>query len=310
MKILFVFSINAGFISPFIQEQIESLSKTGINYQTYRIQGKGIKGYLNNLIKLRKTIYDYKPNLLHAHYGLAGLLAVLQRKVPVIITFHGSDIYDRKNRILSKIALCLATESIFVSKEMADIVKSKSQYIIPCGVNLEVFTPMDKKRSRDLLGLNHNIKYILFSSSFNNAVKNSRLALEAINILELQGIRCELLELKGYSRKEVSLFLNAADVALLTSFHEGSPQFIKEAMACNCPIVSTDVGDVRTILDGTDGTYLTSYEIEDIVNSLKKALDYNKRTTGRDKLGKYDNKLIIAKILEIYQKHNDKNNNS
>jgi glycosyltransferase involved in cell wall biosynthesis len=95
--------------------------------------------------------------------------------------------------------------------------------------------------------------------------------------------------------------LNAVDVALMCSFMEGSPQFIKEAMACNCPIVSTDVGDVKEIIKNVPGCYITSFELDDVVEKLRLAFAYGKRTTGRGKIQHLDNNIIARKVVEIYK---------
>ena len=88
-------------------------------------------------------------------------------------------------------------------------------------------------------------KYILFSSNFENKVKNYQLLHDAKNYIK---DKFEIIELKNFDRKSVSRLFNAVDVAVMTSFSEGSPQFIKEAMASNCPIISVDVGDVKSIV--------------------------------------------------------------
>lgn len=309
MKVLYVFSNNAGSVSPFIKEQIDSLAALGVKYKSIAIKGKGIVGYLKNLSKLRRLIADFKPDVIHAHYGLSGLLAVLQRKVPVIITFHGSDVYLVKNRFLSWMASFLAADSIFVSHKMADLMNSRSGIILPCGVNMDIFSPKHKVLVREKLGLDQDAKYILFSSSFTNPVKNAKLALDAVELLNMRGVKCKLLELKGYSREDVARLLNAVDVALMTSFHEGSPQFIKEAMACNCPIVSTNVGDVASVVNGVDGTFISSHNIDDVAKNIENALNYNKRTQGRESIAAYDNINISLKILNIYRKYSETYNN-
>lgn len=85
-------------MSPFIIEQADEMDKLGINVIYFGIKGKGVFGYLKNYFKLYKTVLHENVDIVHAHYGLSGLLAILQRKVPVVITFHGSDIYDKRVR--------------------------------------------------------------------------------------------------------------------------------------------------------------------------------------------------------------------
>jgi teichuronic acid biosynthesis glycosyltransferase TuaC len=304
MHILIICSYNNNSISPFIKEQVDSLIKLDCRFEYYLIKGKGVYGYIKNFFKLIRKIRSCKPDIIHAHYGLSGLLAVLQPFRPVIVTFHGSDINNPILRFLSKIAQRFSTESIFVSDKLKSLSKSSRGLIIPCGVDLEMFRPTDKGTSKRLLGLALNIKYVLFSSSFDNPIKNSSLAIDAVKSLSDQNVK--LLELKGYSRKEVNHLLNAVDCALMTSFNEGSPQFIKEAMACNCPIVSTDVGDVNWILGDSKGCFIVSNNLISISEKLKEILllsDKNIRTNGRERIISLDYGLdaIAQKVFNVYK---------
>lgn len=304
MKVLIVCSGNVkdfNFIihHAFIYEQIESI-KQGFNieYDTFFIKGKGIKGYLKNIPSLRKKIKSYSPDVVHAHFGLSGLVACLQNKKPVI-TFHGSEAYIPYVGLLSKIAGRLSSYNVFVGEKIKNRIKGhKNNSIVPCGINLDTFYPIDMKIAREKLNMEHEKKYILFSSSFDNPVKNSPLAFSAIGKLKMD---CELLELKNRSREEVNLLLNACNLFLLTSMSEGSPQVIKEAMACNRPIVATDVGDIREVIGNTEGCYITNFEPDDVADKIKLAISFDKRTNGREKIKHFDNNIIAKKIFEIYQ---------
>ena len=300
MKILIVCSGNNGKISPFIKDQVEALKRTSISIDYYLIRGKGIVGYFKNIFQLKKKIKKYSPDLLHAHFGLSGLLANLQRKIPVITTFHGSDINIERNRYYSKLTYYLSKKSIFVSKKLAAKLSIKNPKIIPCGVNLNIFSPKDKEKCREILKLNNDKKYILFSSSFNNKIKNYGLAKEAVSKLAILNV--ELLELKGYNRNEVALLMNAVDLALMTSFSEGSPQFIKEAMASNLPIVSTDVGDVKEIIFGIEGCFITSFDSADVAEKIDKAITFSKRINGRENISYLNEEVIADEIMKIYEK--------
>lgn len=303
MKILIVCSATNQQIAPFIQEQTDSLKCFGEMVDFFLIKQKGIKGYLQALPKLNARIRDFKPDIIHAHYGLSGLLANLQRKIPVVTTFHGSDINDPKILRWSKWAIWLSAHSIFVSQKIINIAKVQKHYsLLPCGIDTDFFYPVGKMDARQKLGWDTESIYILFAGSQDNTVKNYSLAKKAVDLID----KTELIELKGYSRNEVNLALNAADVALMTSFSEGSPQFIKEAMACNCPIVSTDIGDVKELIEDTDGCYITTFEINSVVEQLQKSLNFaakEGRTNGRSRLESagLTDKQIAAKLIEIYK---------
>ncbi len=298
MKILIVHSGNSNSISPFVSDQVEALVKLGVKVEYFLIKGKGALGYLKNLSLLKKTIKQLNPDLIHAHGGLSGFLAVLQRMTPVITTFHGSDINKPLTRIISFLTYLLSRKSIFVSKQLSNKIRAKKPKIIPCGVDISLFNEIDKIEARKKLGLSLTNKHILFSSNFNNSVKNYPLAKEAIDLLKK---KINLIELKNYSRKEVSLLMNAADLVLLTSFTEGSPQFIKEAMACNRPIVTTDVGDVDWLLEGVHGAYVCSKDPSVIAKSIQKALTV-KNVNARSKLItlKLDSASIAQRIKKTY----------
>ena len=226
-------------------------------------------------------------------------LSVLQRKVPVIITFHGSDVVFPIIRIFSRVAAALSHYNIFVSSKIHSKMGLNIRYsIIPCGINLDIFYPIEVKLALEKLNLDCDKRLILFASGFDNPVKNSDLALTALKFLKEPA---ELIELKNKSREQVNLLINACNLLLLTSFSEGSPQVIKEAMACNCPIVATDVGDISEVISGTDGCFITSFKPEEVVEKINFALEFNKRTNGREKIMHFDNKNIAEKVFDIYK---------
>lgn len=299
MKVLIVCSGNNKNISPFIEEQAESLRKNGVELDFFLIRKGGFLGYLRNLKKLKLKIISFQPDLVHAHYGLSGMLAVLQRKIPTVITFHGSDINNPKIRIISRIAMYLAKENIFVSEKLFKKSKLTKGHIIPCGVDFEIFFPIEQNQARNVLKLSLTKKYILFSSCFQNKDKNAALAIKAVSLLEDSNV--ELIELINFSRKEVNLLLNAVNVAILTSENEGSPQFIKEALACNCPIVATDVGDIKANVQNVDATYLTSFEAADVAAKLILALGDGKNN-GREKIKEFELNNISLSLISVYQK--------
>jgi len=301
MKVLIVCSVNSGRIVPFILEQAQSLMKIGVSVDYFTIQGKGINGYLKNRKALFKRINKYQPDLIHAHYGLSGLLANLQRNIPVITTYHGSDINNSRVFFFSKMAMLLSAYNLFVSeKNRTKSGMKKKQSLIPCGVDINLFKLKDKTEAQKILGFDSQKRYILFAGAFKNAVKNAELARKAVaNFPDVI-----LLELNGYSREEVVLLMNAVDIVLMTSFTEGSPQFIKEAMACNCPIVSVPVGDVPNVIKNVDGCYISTYELTDVSSKIQMALDFQKRTIGRNKIIELglDSETVAKNILRIYEK--------
>ena len=299
MKILVVASYNKNHFAPFILEQAEALKHIGCEVDYFGIVGKGIKGYFNAFGALRNKIKSFKPDIIHAHYGLSGLLANLQRSIPVVTTYHGSDINLPNVLRLSKIAMKLSAWNIFVSQRNVDIAKPKKNYLLlPCGVNLPNYVEEDICAVKQKLNWNPNKKYILFAGAFDNRVKNAKLAQDSVSLLE----NAELIELKGYTREQVIALFYAVDAFLMTSFTEGSPQVVKEAMACGCPIVSVDVGDVAERIDGLEACYIAERHPQDIANKLQQALSLNFRTKGRERIIELGltNDLVAKKLVEIY----------
>lgn len=304
MKILIVGNNKSGRFSPFVVEQVESVAKLGVEFDFFGVSGKGILGYLKCFPALKRKIREFKPDVIHAHYGLSGLHANLQRKVPVVTTFHGSDIHSLGlNLKLSKICMQLSAYNVFVSQYLQDIAKYKGEnYLVQaCGLDINTIAPTDRNIAREYFGWDIDKKYVLFSGSFTNSIKNYPLAKEAVEKI----LYVELVELKGFSRSEVSLLMSACDCLLLTSFREASPTVIKEAMACNRPIVTTDVGDVRWVMGDTEGCFITSYDADDCAEKLKLAIEFSKTkvaTVGRDRIIELglDSKTVAYKMLSIY----------
>jgi len=301
MNLLIVCSKNSGRIAPFIVEQADSLSKLRVEVDYFCIEGKGILGYLKNRKKLLLKIQEFTPNLIHAHYGLSGLLANSQRRIPVVTTYHGSDINIPRIFLLSRLNMLFSKHNIFVSE--IQMMKSKLHgdcSVIPCGVDMDLFIPMDKQVARQRLGINPDEKIILFAGAFSTAVKNPELAKVANGLVG----NTNLIELKGYNREEVAILLNAVDVLLMTSLTEGSPQIIKEAMACNCPIVSVDVGDVGQVIHNTTGCFITTYDPNDVAEKLRQALSFAACTEGRGRIEEMglDINTVAVKILKVYEK--------
>ena len=281
MKILIVASYNKNRFAPFIVEQANALVEQGCEVEYFGIVGKGIKGYLKAYKGLVKKIKEFKPDIVHAHYGLSGLMANLQRSVPVVTTYHGSDINLPNVLKLSKIAMRLSAFNIFVSQRNVDIAKPKKNFLLlPCGVNLPEYNEENVIAIKKQLNWQDSKKYILFAGAFDNRVKNAPLAIESVGLLE----NLELVELKGYTREQVTALFYAVDAFLMTSFTEGSPQVVKEAMACGCPIVSVDVGDVAERIDGLEGCYIAASNSQDIAEKLNIVLSQNSRTKGRDRI--------------------------
>lgn len=301
LKILIVCSENSGKIAPFITEQAEALNKLGLEIDFFTIKNKGWKGYLRNRKLFIKKIQEYKPDIVHAHYGLSGFLANLQRKVQVVTTYLGSDINYRIPYYFSRVSMIFSAFNIYVSdKNLKKSAQKRNYDLIPFGVDTDLFKPSDKTEARKELGLDINKKLVLFAGAFHNPVKNVQLAQAAITLLP----DVELMTLgNGYTRRQVALLMNAVDACLMTSHSEGSPQFIKEAMACNCPIVSVDVGDVREMIQSIAHCYVCGYDSQEIAGKLNEIFAKGERTNGRNEIiaRQLDQMSVANQILSVYR---------
>ncbi len=299
MKVLFIASYNAGFYLPFITEQADALRDLGIDVEFFPVLGNGIRGYLSNRKKIIQKVHEYRPDVIHAHYGLCGVLANLQRSVPVVTTYHGSDINETSGLRFSRLSILLSAWNIFVSQKNIDIAKpSKKFTLLPCGVTFKTFKAQPQMEARKALGWLPNDKIVIFAGAFSDRMKNYPLAKEVMQLVP----NATLVELKGYNREQVVHLFAAGDALLITSLSEGSPQSMKEAMACGCPIVSVDVGDVAERTAGLPGYYITSRNPQEIADALKEAIVFG-RTQGRQRLIELGmtNENIAKKLLAIYQ---------
>lgn len=294
---------------PFIREQVGALREQGCECEYYHIKGKGMMGYLRTIPGLRRKIREWKPDVMHAHYGLSCLVANLAtRRVPVVSTYHGSDINVKSVRRFSKMAMWLSAWNVFVSKRnmaLVGAIEGKKASLVPCGISLSEDQLQMREEARKALGWKADEKKVLFAGAFDNDVKDPELAKQAMKELKNEGVNAELIELKGYNRQQVNTLMCAVSCLLMTSKTEGSPQVIKEAMACGCPIVSVEVGDVTERTEGVEGCYVVpSREPKDIAEALVKALTFEGKTNGREKILEYGltNEQVALKIVDIYNR--------
>jgi len=308
MKILFVSSGNGKTgISPIILNQGESLKEQKIELEYFTIKGKGVKGYFKSIFMLRKYLKNNSPDIIHSHYSLSAFVASLAGSKPLVVSLMGSDVKSKVwYKWMIKIFNYLFWQNVIVkSQDMYNDIKINNTYIIPNGINMDRFKPIPKKIALNKLGWDSSKKHILFTSSPKRVEKNFKLAKEAYNLLANKNL--ELHYLENIPNVDMPFYYNAADVVLLTSLWEGSPNAIKEAMACNRPIVSTDVGDVKQVLTETIGCYITEHNSEKISEKINLALNYS-QTKGREQITHLDDILIAKKIIEIYKKIINKGN--
>jgi teichuronic acid biosynthesis glycosyltransferase TuaC len=268
--------------TPQIRDQLDALKARGVEVDLmYVDRYKGKRGYAEAAWRILLLTFQRKRyDLIHAYYGHCGLLARLQARYPIIVTFLGSDLLDPKDSPIGKVVARLADGIIVQSIEMKQIAKRDDAFIIPFGVNLDLFISYPMEDARQELGLALDEKLVLFPWNPARHVKRFDLVQEAIQIVQERYNRVRLVSLFDQPHETVVKYMNACNVMVLASEHEGSPMALREAMACNLPIISVDVGDVRQIIENTEGCYLCKREPADIAEKLCLALERGCRTYG------------------------------
>ena len=306
MKVLFVCSGNTKTgISSIVKNQGESLKKAGCQIEYFTVSSKGFWGYLSTIPKLRRHFLNKDFDLVHAHYSLSAMVAYLARVKPLIVSLMGSDVSE-KNWLswFVRHFLCLFWQIVIVKSEaMKQLLVPKDVLVIPNGVDLSAFKPLDREFSCNRIGWINDKKHLLFAANPKRYEKNYELAHKAFDHLKLSGV--ELHHLDNIPIEMMPYYYNASDVVILTSFWEGSPNVIKEAMACRRPVVSTDVGDVRFLFGNTEGCYITTFVVEDLVEKIKLAIDFSEKigvTGGHERVLEIglDSNTISGKLLSLY----------
>ncbi|HOZ14481.1 MAG TPA: glycosyltransferase family 4 protein [Tenuifilaceae bacterium] len=322
MRVLFVCSGNGKdfSVAPFILGQAESLRLQGVCVSFFTVTERGVIGYLRSIRKLRKFIRTNPIDIIHAHYSFNGLLALLSLvHKPLVVSFMGSDTYgdfDIKGRrkissyiniFISKLIQPFCNVIIVKSPNLARYIYCKKKLqLIPNGVDFDRFFSVDKNDAKQHLGLSLNKRYILFAADKYNERKNFALAQNGFSeISSIQDV--ELIVPYPVDQTQLNLYYNASDVVILTSHNEGSPNVVKEAMACNRPVVSTDVGDVRWLLGDELGYFISDFSDSDFSYKLRAALNYsleNPQTNGRNRLCNLglSAEKIAMQIINIYSK--------
>ena len=302
MKVLFVSSGNSlNGISPIIFNQGESLKKTGMILEYLTIKGSGLIGYLKSIPRIRKHIKQNKYDIVHAHYSLSAFAASLAGARPLIVSLMGSDVKSKKiYKIGIKIFNLFFWSAIIVkSEDMKASLGLETALVIPNGVDIDRFVPINRDEALAYTKWDKNKRHVLFAANPNRYEKNYKLAKNAFELINDSNI--ELHSLINIKNEHMPFYINASDVVLLTSLWEGSPNVIKESMACNRPIVSTDVGDIKYMIKKIDGCYVASFNEEDIKQKIILALEFSKtQGINRIKQLELDSNSIANKLIRFY----------
>ncbi len=323
MKVLAVTNMLPTIDSPsqgtFIQSQLQSL-KPLVDTQVLHIPRvqSGRSAYSQVRTRLHRVITEGRPDLIHVMYGgvLALLVATASEKLPLVVSFCGSDLLGDPQRSwkrremgrltvwASKLAALRADAIITKSRQLAAcvpaIVSRKKIYVIPNGVDFDLFRPLDSTLCREQLGWREGEFHVLFTGDPANETKRFADASNAVERLCARGVPARLQLMRGISHDKVPVWLNAAHVLLLCSLHEGSPNIVKESLACECPVVSTDVGDVAERIEAIAGCYLSDRDARSLADCLEAVFRSGSRLNCRHKLASIALSTTAERVMAVY----------
>lgn len=299
----------------FVERQARFLKGAGVDLEVFHFQGLGRPWrYLGAWLRARQRLALGRYDLIHAQFGQSGLVA-LPTRLPLVVTFRGSDIlgivsdndgrYTAAGRVLqwaSRLVARRADAVVVVSGHMKQsLPPGVSATVIPSGLDLSLFRPAPRDEARRRLGLPLDKPLVLFAGRPSHIRKRHALALQAMEILR-RSVPAELIVAWGVPHPEVPLFMNAADALVFTSMQEGSPNVVKEALACGLPVVSVNVGDVAERLDGVQGCVLCPDERpETIAAGLERILKDGRRIDAAAAVAGLDEHLQTARLIELYR---------
>lgn len=300
----------------FVKSQVDSLIAAGVDIQLYEIQGWRSTGeYLKALRAVPRVAASWSADLVHAHYGLSGLAAVAV-KAPLVVSFCGDDLLGRpdgsgrlslKSRALVYLSTFVAHRAdgvIVKSEEMHDVISDvPGVEVIPNGVDLGRFRLESRDDARAALGWRLDGKILLFPANPEEPRKNFALARAVERRLRERGWDVRLEHMYGMPQSAIARAMNAADVLLLPSFHEGSPNTVKEAMACELPVVAAPVGDCPERLRECHPSAIAERTEEAFTEATGRVLQAGTRSNGRAII---ENTLaldtVAQKVIAVYDR--------
>lgn len=299
----------------FAKREAHSLEPLGVTGERFFLSSRtSLRRLLQESRRFRKTLASFDPEVVHAHFGtMTGLFCVLSTRIPVVISYRGSDLNFEPGRFLrsagkvflSQLAALFARSIICVSAGLKEKLwwRKEIAQVIPSGLDVDLFTPFTREAARAELGWKMSDRVVLFNAGGGRSVKRPELARAAVTAAEkiVGDIRFAVLD-GSVDGARIPVWMNAADCLLLTSKAEGSPTVVKEAIACNLPVVTVDVGDVRELLSGIRPSHIVDDDPASLANALADVLSRPGRSNGRDKIRRLSLESVAARIVEVYRR--------
>lgn len=298
----------------FIKSQADSLVDAGLEVEVIHprpgpVPVRYAAATLGVFLKTLTGRFD----IVHGHYGLWCLAARMQWTTAVVASFLGDDLlgtptaaggYSKKAALVVRMSrwLCRHVDAVIVkSEQMRKAAGGGDIAVIPNGVGFELFHPIPREEARAALGWDQDQYYILFGANPIIPRKNYALAREAVERLRARGFAAQLVVANGLPQSKVVLYMNASNALLLTSLLEGSPNIVKETMACNVPVVSVDVGDVPQVIGHTQGCKVCLRDPDALAAGLEEALQSTAPTTGRADIMHLNRAVVAEQVTAVYE---------
>jgi glycosyltransferase involved in cell wall biosynthesis len=297
----------------FIKSQVDSLIAAGVQVEVIHPRpGPMPLRYAEAIARVIVKSLTGRFDVIHGHYGQWCLVARMQWTTPVVASFLGSDLLGtpsdvdttRKSALVIRISQWLArrVDAVIVkSEQMRELTPSENVFVIPNGVDFTLFHPLARAEARAALGWPADGYYILFANDPRIPVKDFPLAQAAVARLHAMGVPAKLITVNGQAHASMVQYFSASNALLLTSIHEGSPNVVKEAMACNVPVVATDVGDVAQVIGHTQGCHVCPHDPDALAKALQEALLFPTATTGRTDIAHLESSAVAQQIIEAYE---------
>jgi teichuronic acid biosynthesis glycosyltransferase TuaC len=286
----------------FVEEQVAQLRRLGLEVSVLSFDGTEDRlNYLRAARQFRCELRHGRFDLVHAHYGLTGAIAVSQRRRPVVTTFHGGDYSGLIpwHAVVSRVVARLCTP-VVVTPEGINRLGVRRAAVIPAGVDCELFRPGDRLEARLELGLEPAAPYALLLGGRADRNKRSDLFDAAVaearkSIPDLRSIALERL-----GRPQVAAIMNAVDVAVLTSDYEGLPVSVREALACTTPVVAVPVGGVPRLLNGLPGCAVVPRDPAQLGTAIAAALAAGRSPALRERAEETSGVTVAKRLAELY----------
>jgi len=285
----------------FVYEQVRALRALGVEVDVLFVNGRASRwNYLVGYPRLWRQLHYVRYDLIHAHYVFSGWIARAQWRLPIVQSFHAPGQMHTYQGWLCKRLAPRVDAVIVTSEEHKARLGFEAARVIPCGVDLALFAPRPQAEARAELGWDPARKVVAWVGDPRKE-KRLDLAYATYDMLRRRYDDVDLRVVSKMPHGTIPTYLNAADVLLLTSDHEGSPTVVKEAMACNLPIVSTKVGDVPQVIAGVEGCYLAEQTPDDLAEKVEAALAFGGRTRGRETIQHLQTEGEARRLIALYE---------